>query len=151
MSDTHHHGISIRVLLVDDHAMVRQGLCCSLEVYPDMEIVGEASDGIEALECVAKVQPSVVVMDIVMPKMDGITATRLIKSQYPQIAVVGLTRDLKDYTAYSMKKAGAFEVVDKKNVIAELYDAIQKALAGINKVIDKPEFGPGLDAITEAT
>ena len=59
-------------------------------------------------------------MDIIMPKMDGIAATRLIKAQYPQIAVVGLTRDLKDYTLYSMKKAGASEVVDKNNAAGEL-------------------------------
>src|SRR5690349_8400330 len=105
MSDAHPNGTSIRVLLVDDHAMVRQGLRCALEAYPNMEVVAEASDGVEAVECVAKVQPAVVVIDIVMPKMDGIAATRLIKSQYPQIAVVGLTRELKDYTVYSMKKA----------------------------------------------
>jgi CheY-like chemotaxis protein len=62
--------------------------------------------GAEAVACVAKVLPTVVVMDIVMPKMDGIAATRLIKTQYPEIAVIGLTRELKDYTSYSMKKAG---------------------------------------------
>ena len=109
---------SIRVLLVDDHAMVRQGLRCALEGYSSIEVVDEASDGEEALACIKKVQPTVVVMDIVMPKMDGIAATRLIKTQYPQITVVGLTRELKDYTEYSMKKAGAFEVVDKKNAVA---------------------------------
>jgi two-component system response regulator DegU len=93
-------------LLVDDHAMVRQGLRCALECYPRIEVVGEACDGEEAVTCVAKVLPTIVVIDIVMPKMDGIAATRLIKTQYPQIAVIGLTRDLKDYTVYSMKKAG---------------------------------------------
>jgi len=116
-------------LLVDDHAMVRQGLRCALEVYPDIEVVGEASDGAEAVECVPKVLPTVVVIDIIMPKMDGIAATRLIKTQYPRIAVVGLTREPKDYTLYSMKKAGASEVVDKKNAVVELYDAIQRAVA----------------------
>ena len=137
--DTHQKTSAIRVLLVDDHAMVRQGLRCALEVYPNIEVVGEASDGDQAVECVAKVQPTVVVMDIVMPKMDGIAATRLIKTQYPQTAVVGLTRDLKDYTVYSMKKAGAFEVVDKKDAVVELYDAIQRALTGIGaKGIDRP-------------
>src|SRR6476620_7306234 len=124
MSDSHLKARSIRVLVVDDHATVRQGLRCTLEGYPSIEVIGEASDGDEALACVAKAQPTVVVMDIIMPKMDGIAATRLIKAQYPQIAVVGLTRELKDYTAYSMKKAGAFEVVDKKNAVSELYDAI---------------------------
>ncbi len=128
MLDSHPQARSIRVLLVDDHAMVRQGLRCALEVYPSIEVVGEASDGEEALACIEKVQPTVVVIDIIMPKMDGIAATRLIKTQYPQIAIVGLTRDLKDYTLYSMKKAGASEVVDKKNAVVELHDAIQRAV-----------------------
>ena len=133
MSDSHPKARSIRVLVVDDHAMVRQGLRCALECYPSIEVVGEASDGEQAVECVAKVQPTVVVMDIVMPKMDGIASTRLIKAQYPQIAVVGLTRELKDYTSYSMKKAGASEVVDKKNAVVELYDAIERAVADIRR------------------
>ena len=132
MSDTHFKTRSIRVLVVDDHAMVRQGLRCTLEAYPGIEVVGEASDGSEVLACIEKVQPTVVVMDIVMPKMDGIAATHLIKKQYPQIVVVGLTRELKDYTSYAMKKAGASEVVDKKNAVVELYDAIQRALADID-------------------
>ena len=150
MLDLRPQARSIRVLLVDDHAMIRQGLRCALECYPSMEVVGEAGDGKEALECVAKVQPTVVVMDIVMPKMDGIAATRLIKTQYPQIAVIGLTRDLKDYTLYSMKKAGASEVVDKQNAVVELYYAIQRALTGIDgKAVDWPEIGPGLGS--EAT
>ena len=138
-------------MLVDDHAMVRQGLRCALEVYPNIEVVGEASDGEQAVECVAKVQPTVVVMDIVMPKMDGIAATHLIKKQYPQIVVVGLTRELKDYTSYAMKKAGASEVVDKKNAVVELYDAIQRALTVIGRKADRPEIGPGLGFMPEAT
>ena len=129
MSDSHPNARAIRVLLVDDHAMVRQGLRCTLEAYPGIEVVGEASDGEEVLAYIAKVQPTVVVLDIIMPKMDGIAAARLIKTEYPQIAVVGITRELKDYTSYAMKKAGASEVVDKKNAVAELYDAIQRALA----------------------
>ena len=140
------------MLLVDDHAMVRHGLRCTLEVYPSIEVVGEGSDGAEALACIEKVQPTVVVMDIIMPKMDGIAATRLIKTQYPQIAVVGLTRDLKDYTSYSMKKAGAFEVVDKNTAVRELYDAIQRAVAGIDgKAVDRPEIGSGSGSMTEGT
>ena len=141
---------SIRVLLVDDHAMVRQGLRCTLEGYPNIEVVGEASDGSEVLACIEKVQPTAVVMDIVMPKMDGIAATRLIKAQHPKIAVIGLTRELKDYTSYSMKKAGASEVVDKKNAVLELYDAIKRAVADIGgKAVDRAEIGLG--SMTEAT
>jgi DNA-binding NarL/FixJ family response regulator len=98
--------------------MVRQGLRCALKCYPRIEVVGEASDGEEAVACVAKVLPTVVVMDIIMPKMDGIAATRLIKTQYPQIAIIGLTRGLKDYTSYTMKKAGTFEILDKKSAVA---------------------------------
>ena len=133
MSDSHSKVRSIRILVVDDYPLIRQGTRCILEVHPSIEVVGEASDGEQAVECVAKVQPTVVVMDIVMPKMDGIAATRLIKTQYPQIAVVGLTRELKDYMSYSMKKAGASEVVDKKNAVVELYDAIERAVADIRR------------------
>jgi DNA-binding NarL/FixJ family response regulator len=122
-----------------------------LEAYPRIEVVGEASDGEEVLACIEKVQPTVVVMDIIMPKMDGIASTRLIKAQYPQIVVVGLTRELKDYTSYAMKKTGAFEVVDKKNAVVELYDAIQRALGIDGKAVDRPEIGPGLGSMTEAT
>ena len=110
-----------------------------MEVYPSIEVVGEASDGEEVLACIEKVQPTVVVIDIVMPKMDWIAATRLIKAQYPQIAVVGLTREPKDYTVYSMKNAGAFEVVDKQNAVVELYDAIQRAIADIDGRTPRPE------------
>ena len=141
MLDTRQKARTIRVLLVDDHATIRQGLRCALEAYPNIEVVGEAGDGEEAVACVAKVLPNVVMMDIIMPKMDGIAATRLIKTQYPQIAIIGLTRDLKDYTMYSMKKAGAFEVLDKTYAVVELHDAIHRALAGIEKVMDPPEIG----------
>ena len=152
MLDAPPNAKSIRVLVVDDHVMVRQGLRCALEAYPNIEVVGEASDGDEVLACIARVQPTVVLMDVIMPKMDGIAATRLIKTQYPQIAVVGLTRELKDYTSYSMKKAGASEVVDKKNAVDELYGAIQKAVAGIDGMaVDRPEIGPGLGSMPEAT
>jgi len=133
MSDSDPNSRLIRVLVVDDHAMVRQGLRCALQGYPNIEVVGEASDGQEALEFVAKVQPTAVVIDVIMPKVDGIEATRRIKSQHPHIAVVGLTRDLKDYTVYSMKKVGASEVVDKKNAVDELHDAIQRAVADIRR------------------
>ena len=141
MSDSHPKARSIRVLLVDDHAMIRHGLRCGLGVYPSIEVVGEASDGDEVLACIEKVQPTVVVMDIVMPKMDGIAATRLMKTQYPQIAVIGLTHDLKDYTLHSMRRAGASEVMDKKTAVVELYDAIQRAVAGIDgKAVDTTRF-----------
>ncbi|HKE61390.1 MAG TPA: response regulator transcription factor, partial [Nitrospira sp.] len=79
----------IRVLLVDDHIMVRQGLRNVLQAYPNIEVVGEAGNGEEAVSIIGKLHPAVVVMDIIMPKMDGIAATRLIRTNYPDIAVLG--------------------------------------------------------------
>ena len=74
----------IRVLLVDDHTMFRQGLRTLLQSYPDIEVVDEASDGAEAVSKVSAVQPAVVVMDISMPRMDGVAATRLLRASIPR-------------------------------------------------------------------
>jgi DNA-binding NarL/FixJ family response regulator len=125
----------IRVLLVDDHIMVRQGLRNVLQSYPNIEVVGEVGDGHEAVSSVAKLQPTVVVMDIMMQKMDGIAATRLIKANYPDIAVLGLTITPHSYHVDAMLKAGAFEVVSKDNAVHEVYSAIQRAVAAIQPVL----------------
>lgn len=86
---------TIRVLLVDDHPTVRQTLRRALQAYPNIEVVGEASDGEEAIAHVAQLQPTIVVMDIQMGRKDGVTATRLIKKQYPQVNVIGLSIEQK--------------------------------------------------------
>ena len=117
----------IRVLLVDDHPIIRQTLRSTLEPFPRIEVIGEASDGEEAIACVEHLLPAVVVMDIYMGKMDGITATRLIKAQHPQVAVIGLTIEQKDFQLYAMHKAGAVEVIGKENM-AEVPGAIQRAV-----------------------
>ena len=117
----------IRVLLVDDHSTVRQTLRNVLHPYPNIEVVGEASDGEEAIARVDHLQPAVVVMDIYMGRMDGITATRLIKENYPQVAVIGLTIEQKDFQLYAMHKAGAVEIIGKENAIVELPGAIERA------------------------
>ena len=124
----------IRVLLVDDHTMVRQGLRSALASYPNIEVVGEAGDGEEAIVSAAKLQPTVVVMDIHMTKMDGITATRLIRIQNPHIIVVGLSVDTKEYQAHAMRTAGAFEVLVKHEAVHDLYGAIQRAVAAVQPV-----------------
>jgi CheY-like chemotaxis protein len=113
-----------RVLLVDDQALLREGLRIALQAYGNIEVVGEASDGEEAIVAATRLQPTVVVMDINMAKMDGITATRLIKAQYLQMAVVGLSVEQKDYVLCSMAKAGASEVVAKETAAVHLYSAI---------------------------
>ena len=125
----------IRVLIVDDQTMLRQALRTALKTYPNIQVVGEAGDGEEAVSNAAKLQPTVVVMDIAMPKMDGITATRLIKVQNPKIAIVGLSVHPKDYELYAMQKAGAFEVLKKDDAVNDLYGAIQRAVAAIQPVL----------------
>ena len=126
--------VHIRVLLADDQPMVRQALRSALLDYPNIEVVGEASDGDEAVAAASKLQPSVIVMDISMSKMDGITATRLIKTQHPHIGVVGLSVHLQDYQLEAMQQAGAFEVLSKDNAVTELYSAVQRAIASLQPI-----------------
>jgi DNA-binding NarL/FixJ family response regulator len=130
--------------------MLRQALRGVLEAYANIEVVGEASDGEQALVCVAKLQPTAVVMDINLPKLDGITATRLIKAEYPQIAVVGLSVETKDYLVYSMLRVGASEVVHKENAAGTLYGAIQKAVAAIQPVLIMEETPVERQALEES-
>lgn len=118
----------IRVLLVDDHAMVRQGLRSMLESYPDVEVVGEALNGEEAVAFAEQLQPSIVVMDITMPKMNGIKATAEITSRYPGIIVIGLSVNTGDAAEEAMKQAGAVRLLDKGAAVEELYRAIQEVL-----------------------
>jgi DNA-binding NarL/FixJ family response regulator len=125
----------IRVLLVDDHTMVRQGLRNVLETYPNIEIVGQAGDGEAAIRMVAQLQPVVVLMDINLPKMDGITATRFIKTNYPHVAVIGFSMTVQAYSEYAMLKAGAFEVLAKDRAVHDLYGAIQRAVASVQPVV----------------
>ncbi|HKR79625.1 MAG TPA: response regulator transcription factor [Nitrospira sp.] len=115
---------SIPVLLVDDHAMVRQGLRSVMEGFPNIDIIGEASNGDEALKLVEKRRPAVVLMDINMPKLNGIEATAKIKSEHPEVAVIGLSVNAESINQEAMKKAGASMLLAKEAVITELYNAI---------------------------
>ena len=117
----------IRVLLVDDHLMFRQGLRTLLQSYPDIDVVDEAGDGAEAVSKVSTVQPTVVVMDISMPRMDGVAATRILKSQHSQVAVVGLSVTGEGYQVDAMLKAGAVKVLTKERAVDELYESIKAA------------------------
>ena len=125
-------GNKIRVLLVDDDVRVRETLSSILKAYSNIEVVGEASDGDEAVASVGKLRPAVVVMDITMKKMDGITAARLIKAQYPAVFVVGCSAHTKEYNLYAMQRVRAFEVLLTKEDAAEnLYPAIQRIMAAV--------------------
>ncbi len=119
----------IRILLVDDHQVVRTGLRMLLESQPDLLIVGEASDGRQALALAAQLQPDVIVMDITLPDMSGIEATRQIKRQFPNLAVVALTIHEDEQYFFEMLQAGASGYVPKRAASDDLISAIRSAYA----------------------
>jgi CheY-like chemotaxis protein len=114
----------LRVLLVDDHAMVRQGLKSLLQSYDEVELVGEAASGEEAVALVRQFIPEIVVMDIQMPGMDGIEATRIIKSQFPDTKVIGLSVNADESSRQAMTKAGAALLMSKEAAVEELYSIV---------------------------
>ena len=118
----------IRVLLVDDHTMVREGIRSVLESYPDIEVAGEASDGEEAFQMVGVLCPSVVVMDINMPRLNGIEATAKIKKIYPDVAIVGLSVEADEAYRKAMTAAGARCLISKSMAVEELYLAIRASI-----------------------
>ena len=120
----------IRVLLVDDHAMVRRGLATFLGAFDDLELAGEAGGGGAAIQLCAQVQPDVVLMDIVMPDMDGVTATRAIRRQFPQIQIVALTSFKDKGLVQEALQAGAIGYLLKDVSADTLAEAIRAAHAG---------------------
>ncbi len=120
----------IRVLLVDDHAVVRSGLAAFLLVHDDLELVGAAADGQEALHLCATRQPDVVLMDLKMPGMDGATATRAIRQAHPQVQVIILTSFPEEELVQAALQAGALSYLLKNVSGTELASAIRAAHAG---------------------
>ena len=114
----------VQVLLVDDHAMVRQGLRSVLDAYDDLHVVAEARDGAEAVKLVEDFRPRVVVMDINMPRMNGIDATTHIKNHWPETTVIGISVNTGDDNSDAMKRAGAATVLPKDTAVDQLHDAI---------------------------
>lgn len=121
---------SIRVLLVDDHKVVRQGLKMFLGMEEDLEIVGEAANGLEAIQNTKDLQPDIVLMDLLMPEMDGIQATRIIRQEMPEVEVIALTSVLEDQKVYEAMRAGAIGYLLKDSEPEELCAAIRAAAAG---------------------
>jgi DNA-binding NarL/FixJ family response regulator len=119
-----------RVLLVDDECLVRLVLARILADHPDLEVVGEAATGDEAISSVERLRPHVVVMDIRMPRMDGIAAAREIKRKYPEVQILGLSEYAYGYHLDAMEKAGAVGVFQKSKALEELYPAIKKITGG---------------------
>jgi len=120
----------IRILIVDDHAVVRQGLRMFLGLDADLEVVGEATNGARALELVPRLQPDVVLMDLLMPAMDGIEATRAIRAAYPDVEIIALTSVLEDAKVTEAIRAGAIGYLLKDTEADALCTAIKAAAAG---------------------
>ena len=120
----------IRVMLVDDHAVVRSGLGAFLLAFDDLELVGKASSGERAVALCSQVQPDVVLMDLMMPGMDGATATRLIRERHPEIQVIALTSFKEKEWVEGALKAGAIGYLLKDVSADELANAIRAAAAG---------------------
>ncbi|MBI4860412.1 MAG: response regulator, partial [Candidatus Riflebacteria bacterium] len=117
-------GRRIRVLLADDHSIVREGLAAMLELQPEIELIGQAVDGLAAVELACSLRPDVVVMDITMPKLNGIEATRRITAAVPGVRVVGLSMHQEEDVARCMKQAGAAAYLRKDGPVDALIEAI---------------------------
>jgi DNA-binding NarL/FixJ family response regulator len=128
--------MTIRVLIVDDHLMVRRGLMMMLESFEDLLVVGEASNGKQALEICSSTHPDVILMDLVMPVMDGLKATREILKEYPQIKILALTSFSEEISVEEAIKSGAIGYMLKDASIDELARAIRNAQMG------KPTISP---------
>lgn len=120
----------IRIILVDDHDMVRRGLAVFLSAFNDMQLVGEAADGYEALALIEDTHPDVVLMDVLMPGLDGIETTRQIKGQYPQIQVLLLSSSSDEDLVKSGIQAGALGYVLKNITAQDLAKAVRDAYRG---------------------
>ena len=120
----------IRIIIADDHAVVRQGLRMFLGLDDDFEVIGEAANGAEAIDLTRTLQPDVVLMDLLMPVMDGITAIREIRREMPDIEVIALTSVLEDASVVGAVKAGAIGYLLKDTQSDELCRAIKAAAQG---------------------
>jgi two-component system, NarL family, response regulator LiaR len=145
----------IRVMLVDDHAMVRRGLATFLKVFDDLLLAGEAENGADAVQLCAEVLPDVILMDMVMPGMDGVSATRAIRQQFPTVQVIALTSFKEGALIKNALEAGAIGYLLKDVSADELAQAIRAAYSGhptlspeatqvLVQMVNQPP-APGLD------
>jgi len=120
----------IRILIVDDHAVVRQGLRMFLGLDPELDVIGEAGDGVEAVAQAHALHPDVVLMDLLMPKLDGVAATAAIRRELPDVEVIALTSVLEDASVVGAVRAGAMGYLLKDTQADDLCRAIKAAAAG---------------------
>jgi NarL family two-component system response regulator LiaR len=120
----------IRVLIADDHTVVREGLCALIEARPEMEVVGQASDGVEAVLQARALRPDVILMDLVMPRKGGAQAIAEIKAEYPAARILVLTSFAEDQLAFEAIKAGAIGYLLKDSSSRDLLQAIHEVYRG---------------------
>jgi CheY-like chemotaxis protein len=120
-----HDGRPIRVLLVDDHEVIRQGLCTLLSAEGDIDVVGEAADGLSGIEQARALRPDIVLMDFSMPRMDGVEATRRISVEVPEVRVIGLSMHEQRDRQAAMEQAGAAAYVTKSDASTTLLETIR--------------------------
>lgn len=120
----------IRVLLVDDNETVRRGLSILLEAYDDLALAGEAADGETAVSLCAQVHADIIIMDVMMPGMDGIQATRLIRARYPHLKVILLSTFLDTELLLEARQSGALAYLSKSSPPGKLIETIRKAYEG---------------------
>jgi NarL family two-component system response regulator LiaR len=120
----------IKILLVDDHEMVRIGVSAYLKIQPDMEVVGEAVNGIEAVEKALQLRPDIILMDMVMPGMNGAEATKAIIDQWPEAKIMIVTSFLDDDKVYPALEAGAISYILKTSNAKRIAEAIRETLIG---------------------
>jgi DNA-binding NarL/FixJ family response regulator len=116
-----------RILIVDDHEIVREGLACLLQFEPDLEVVGQAGDGLKAIELASKLQPDAVIIDVNLGEMSGIEATRRILADIPGIKVIGLSMYSDEDVAAKLLDAGGIAYLRKGGPIEDLLAAIRAA------------------------
>jgi DNA-binding NarL/FixJ family response regulator len=151
--------MSTRILLADDHQMVREGIRSLLEKESDIEIVGEAEEGRQAVQLVKKLQPDLVIMDITMPNLNGVEATRQIVAEFPQIRVIALSMHFSRIFVLNMLKAGALGYILKGDSSEELIEGVRtvsgggayfspKAAKTVTEVLANPLPNSPLDVLT---
>jgi CheY-like chemotaxis protein len=139
-----HTPTDIRVLLVDDHVMLRQGLCSVINGCPHIRVVAEAGNGLEAIEAMHRSRPDVVVMDINMPEMDGIEATKRIKNEFPHVAIIGLSVHQGTSEKQKMMDAGACAYLMKECAVDELCHAIEQAMTNPGAKVNETASETGI-------
>jgi DNA-binding NarL/FixJ family response regulator len=146
--------MTIKILLADDHGIVREGLRFLLEKEADIKVVGEAEDGQKAIELVRQLLPDIIIMDITMPNLNGVDATRQIINEFPKVKVIALSMHFDRMFVVSMLKAGASGYVLKECLSDELVEAVRSVYGGewyISRKITGLVMGDYVNRLLEST